>query len=113
MNTNIPYIKGPRSNEIECLPTSALSSYILTEEEQQYIENLTDDTAAVINSLSLSASTKAGSSLCTQQELDKIYVRYDNDGIGESSRMDFKNFLNTRLVGNAILHFAELNETID
>lgn len=113
MNINIPYIKNSRSNEIECLPTSALSAYILTEEEQQYIENLQQDTSEIINTLTISASTKAGSSLCTQPELDKIYARYDNNQFGESSRMDFKNFLNTKLVGNDIIHFAELNEIID
>lgn len=108
MNINITYISNALSNELLYLPTTKLSSYILTEEEQQYIEGLTSDTASVISTLVLSAEIKAGSSLYTQPELNKIYARKDDPDYSEGDRTSIKKFLNEKMVGNDMVKFAEL-----
>ena len=84
----------------------------MTQAEQQYIENLTDDTESVISTLMLSADIKAGSSLCTQPALNKIYARYDDPDFTENDRASIKNFMNTRMVGNDIVKFGELKVEI-
>ena len=108
MNVNIPYIKTRNSNKLYCLPVSQLSDYILTEEEQQYIENLSENTNSIISSLKLAASTKAGSSLCTQPYLNTLYARRNDSAFSESSRDNFKIFMNSKLIGNEITSFPEL-----
>ena len=110
MNTNITYIKDNLANTVECLPTTALSSYLLTEEEHQYIANLLDETNSIISNQLLTASIKAGSSLYTQPELNKIYARRENSGYKQSDRSDFKDFINTKMVGNMVISFPELGE---
>lgn len=107
MNTNITFLQNSSSNTLLYLPTTMLSSYILSEEEQQYIQNLTNDTTSVISTLMLSADIKAGSSLCTQPALNQIYARYDSE-YTENDRASIKNFMNTRMVGNDIVKFNEL-----
>lgn len=108
MNAYIPYIDKLISNELKCLPSSALNDYILTESEQQYIDSLTDDTTTTISTLLLTAATKAGSSLCQQQSLDKSYARCDDIRYNATNRNDFKLFLCTKLVGNDVVEFKEL-----
>jgi len=99
MNPNITYIPPNAANSISCLPTSKLSAYILTPEEQQYIENLPNETASVISTQLLIAAIKAGSSLYTQPELNKTYARRDSS-FAETDKNNFKKFLNTKMVGN-------------
>ena len=108
MNLYITYISSKLTNSISCLPVSALSSYILTEEEQQYIENLPNDTDSKISTQMLSASIKAGSTLYTQPSLNKLYARRDSTEYHETDKADLKNFMNTRMVGNNIKEFKEL-----
>lgn len=114
MNTNITFLQHLSSNTLLYLPTTKLSSYILSEEEQQYIQNLTNDTTSVISTLILSADIKAGSSLYTQPALNKIYARYDDPDFTENDRTSIKDFMNTRMVGNDIVKFNELKvETVE
>lgn len=108
MNINITYIKNALSNELLYLPTTKLSSYIITEEEQQYIENLTAETTSAISTLMLSAEIKAGSSLFTQPALNKIYARYDDPDYTDNDRNAMKEFMNKRMVGNDVVKFDEL-----
>jgi hypothetical protein len=107
MNAYITFIQTNNANDIYCLNTTLLSSYILTDDEQQYIDSLTDDTTSTISTLKLNASTKAGSSLYTQPELNKIYARRDDSSYSETDKYDLKNFLNEKLVGNKIVKFSE------
>ncbi len=110
MNANITYIQDENKNTIYRLPVSQLNDYILTVEEQQYIDNLTDETNTIISTLKLNASTKAGSSLCTQPYLNTIYARYSDSEFSKSDRNNFKNFMRTKLIGNDIVEFSELSE---
>lgn len=111
MNPNIPFIKSDTANDIACLPITALSGYLLTEEEQQYIANLKSETASIISTLLLNASVKAGSSLYTQPELNKLYARRDSS-YKESDKNDFRDFMNTRLVGNEVVEFTEMSSEV-
>lgn len=110
MNVNIPFIPNEYSNNISCLPTTVLSSYILSEQEQQYISNLTKDTESIISSTTLSASVKAGTIVYTQSEMNKLYLRKDDINFGEEQRQALKDFINSKLVGNNIVEFDELDD---
>lgn len=107
MNPNIPFIRNSMSNSISCLPTSALYDYLLTEEEHQYIANIEDETASIISNALLTASIKAGSSLYTQPELNKVYVRRDSS-YKQSDKDDFKEFMSKNLVGYKAIKFSEM-----
>jgi hypothetical protein len=109
MNKNITFILNSNSNNISCLSTNELTSYILSEEEQQNIATLNSNTNSIISSLMLTAAIRAGSSLYTQPELNKLYVRKDNPSYSSTNVVSFIDFLNTQLVGNEIMSFTELS----
>ena len=110
MNVNIPFIPDEYSNNISCLPTTVLSAYILTEQEQQYIAGLLSDTESVVSSTALSASVKAGTTVYTQPEMNKLYIRKDDIEFGEGQRNALKDFINSKMVGNEVVEFDELND---
>lgn len=103
MNNYITYIQDGTANNISSLQTSLLTGYILSEDEQKYIETLNDSTASHISSLLLTASIKAGSSLYTQSALNRLYVRQDSSSYHESDKEDFIDYLKNTLVGNEIV----------
>ena len=106
---NITYISSENSNSISCLDDSELSSYILSENEQRYFETIYDNTTAYLSSISLVAAIKAGSTLYTQDKLDKIYVNRNNSlGFTNDDVDKIKNFMNSFLVGNGLVDFGEL-----
>lgn len=111
MNPYVTYISGIDANKISCLPVSLLSAYMLTVEEQEYIANLLDDTAAVISSTLLSAAIRGGSSLYTQTALNKLYIRRDNANYSETDKKKLKDFLDRNMVGNTSVSFSELSST--
>lgn len=112
MNVNIPYIPNEYSNNISCLPTTVLSAYILTQQEQDYIDGLTKDTESVISTTALSASVKAGTTIYTQPEMNKLYVRRDDLDYGSGQRSAFKDFMNSHMVGNNVIDFKELDDNL-
>ena len=112
MNGNVTYIKDSNTNELNCLPTFQLSNYILTQEEQQYLQNLSDDTTSTISLLLLTASTKAGSSLYTQPALNKLYMRRDSEDYKSTDKDMLRKFLNANLVGNDVLKFDDLSGAV-
>lgn len=105
---NITYISNINSNSISCLDDSKLSDYILSDTEQRYFDTIYDNTTAYISSVSLVAAIKAGSTLYTQDKLNKIYVNRNNSlGYTNEDMEKMKNFMNTSLVGNEIVDFEE------
>ena len=104
----ITYISNEYSSSISCLNDSELSGYILSKDEQRYFDTIYEDTLSYLSSKSLVAAIKAGSTLYTQDKLNKIYVNknnafgYTNDDINA-----LKNFMNTSMVGNEIINFED------
>ena len=105
---NITYIPSYTSNSLYCLPVSALSEYLLNEEEQQYLESLSTETASYISSLKLSAAVKAGSTMYTQPILNDTYARQDDEEFTIDDRKKFKIYLNTKMVGNDMVTITGL-----
>ena len=105
----ITYISSKTSNELSCLDDSKLSNYILSDTEQRYFETIYDNTTAYLSSITLVAAIKAGSTLYTQDKLNKIYVNRNNSfGYTNDDVDKIKKFMNTSMVGNEIVNFEEL-----
>lgn len=108
MNANVLYISDGYSSGISCLQTTLLSDYILTRQEQQYLSTVGQDTERIISNLMSTAAVKAGSTLCTQIELNKIYARFDNSMFNQTDRLGVRNFLDKNLVGYGSVELKDL-----
>lgn len=106
MSAYITYTRK-NSNELECLPISCLSDYLLTVEEQQYLDTLESNTSSIISTLKLEAATLAGSTLYTQPYLNKLYARHDSQSYKDTDLTNLKRFMDSQMVGNDIEFFGK------
>ena len=105
---NITYINNSSTNSISCLDDSELSDYILSIDEQKYFDSIYNNALSYISSVSLSAAIKAGSTLYTQDKLNKIYVNKNNSyGFTDEDIDKMKKFMDKSMIGNEIVSFEE------